>query len=124
MELKMWWWEEREETRRGTEGWKEWSKTEGWRGNGRRMRGKMKSVKGRKKENGRKNSKAQTKKCSDKGKEIYKFTCKGSSRKEQKKDHNRWVKYEEKIRRNLVKGDGEVDKWEEKAERKEIKKLK
>ena len=53
------------------------------------MRGKMKSVKGRKKENGRKNSKAQTKKCSDKGKEIYKFTCKGSSRKEQKKDQNR-----------------------------------
>ena len=38
------------------------------------MRGKMKSAKGRKKENGRKNSKAQTKKCSDKGKEIYKFT--------------------------------------------------
>ena len=32
MELKMWWWEERDETRRRTEGWKEWSKTEGWRG--------------------------------------------------------------------------------------------
>ena len=38
------------------------------------MRGKMKPVKVRKKENGRKNSKPQTKKCSDKGKEIYKFT--------------------------------------------------
>ena len=34
----------------------------------------------------------------------------GSSRKEQKIDQNRCVKYEEKIRRNLVKGDGEVDK--------------
>lgn len=51
------------------------------------MRGKMKSVKVRKKkDNGRKNSKPQTKKYSDKGKEIYKFTFKGSSRKEQKKN--------------------------------------
>ena len=31
----------------------------------------------------------ETKKCSDKGKEIYKFTFKASSRKEQKKDQNR-----------------------------------
>jgi len=50
------------------------------------MRGKMKSVKVRKKENGRKNSKPQTKKCSDKGKEMYKFKFKGSRRKEQKKE--------------------------------------
>lgn len=74
------------------------------------MRGKMKPVKVRKKDNGRKNSKPQTKKYSDKGKEIYNFTFKRSSRKEQKKDQNRRVKYEEKIRRNLVKGDGDVDK--------------
>lgn len=53
------------------------------------MRGKMKSVKVRKKDNGRKNSKPQTKKYSDKGKEIYNFTFKRSSRKEQKKDQNR-----------------------------------
>lgn len=50
------------------------------------MRGKMKSVRERTKENGRKNSKPQTKKYSDEGKEIYKFTFKGSSRKEQKKN--------------------------------------
>lgn len=52
----------------------------------------MKSVKGRKKDNGRKNSKPQTKKYSDEGKEIYNFTnftFKRSSRKEQKKDQNR-----------------------------------
>ena len=49
------------------------------------MRGKMKSVKVRKKENGRKNSKPQTKKCSDKGREICKFTFKEVAGKNRKK---------------------------------------